>query len=125
MEVDDLFNDSDIRRAAYIDNFKKVSFVNDTNNPSNGNFVKHGDPTSIPGADRSYIPGSKFVSENSQDDLFCTQFENSPEDLVEFWDIPRARDNNPDHIERAVIVSLSSIINQSINQSINTNFLTN
>ena len=109
MEVDDLFNDSDIRRAAYIDNFKKVSFVNDTNNPSNGNFVKNGDPTSIPGADRSYIPGSKFVFENSQNDLSCTQFEESPEVIAEFYDIPMARDNNPDHIKRAVIVSLSFI----------------
>ena len=54
MEVD-LLNDSAVIRAAYIDKFENVSFVNDTNNPSNVNFVKHGDPKSIPGADRSYI----------------------------------------------------------------------
>ena len=48
MEVVDLFNDSAVRRAAYINNFKNVSFVNDTNNPSNCNFVKHGDPKSFP-----------------------------------------------------------------------------
>ena len=84
MEVVDLFNDSAVRRAAYINKFESVSFVNDTNNPSNCNFVKHGDPKSIPGADRSYIAGSKIVFENSQDELLCTQFENSPQVLGEF-----------------------------------------
>ena len=112
MEVVDLFNDSAVRRAAYINKFESVSFVNDTDNPNNKTFVKHGDPISIPGADRSYIDGSEIVLENSQDELLCTQYENSPEDVCEFWNIPRARDNNPDNIERAVIVSLSSIINQ-------------
>ena len=105
MEVD-LFNDSAVTRAAYINKFESVSFFNDTNNPNNDNFVKNGDPISIPGADRSYIDGSEIVLENSQDELKCTQYENSPEDVSEFsnamrtWDIPWARDNNQDNIER-------------------------
>ena len=102
MEVD-LLSDSAVIRAAYIAKFENVSFVNDTNNPSNCNFVKHGDPKSIPGADRSYKAGSEFVFENSQDELLCTQFENSPQDLCEFWEIPRACDNNPDLTYRPTV----------------------
>ena len=105
----DLFNDSAVTRAAYINKFESVSFVNDTNNPNNDNFVKNGDPISIPGADRSYIDGSEIVLENSQDELKCTQYENSP--VCEFWDIPRARDNNPDNIERATDVIFDGITN--------------
>ena len=106
MEEEDLFNDSDIRRSAYINNFTNVSFVNDTNNPRNFNFVKHGDPKSNPGVDRSYIGGPKIVPENSQDDILCTQFENSPQVIGENWEIPMACDKNTDHIERAVIDNL-------------------
>ena len=73
MEVVDFFDDSAVRSAAYIAQFVDVSFDNDTNNPDNHTFVKHGDSKSIIGVDGSYIDGPELVYDNSQTIIYCTQ----------------------------------------------------
>ena len=111
----DLFEDSNVIRAAYITKFDSVLFDNDTNNPHNNTFVKHGVPKSIKGVDRSYIAGSELVYDNSQTIIYCTPDEIFPEvicdcsDELGTWDVPYVRGNSPDQIKRAVIVSLSFI----------------
>ena len=82
--------------------------------------MKHGDSKLIKGVGRSYIDGSLLVYEGSQTFLSCTPDEIYSEvvceceEELETWDIPYAKKHNPDHIERAVIVTLSYIYKLSL-----------
>ena len=51
-------------------------FDNDTSNPKNKIFVKHGNSKLLKGVDRSYIAGSVLVYEDSQTFLNYTLDEN-------------------------------------------------
>ena len=115
MKNDDLFNNYAFQTAVYISKLESGHFDNDANNPNNATFVKHGDSKFKKGVDRSYIDGSEIVQEYSQTFINYTPDENFDEDVCDCleesgtWYVPHARDDNPDQLDRAVIVSLSHI----------------
>ena len=63
----------------YISKVASGYFDNDTSNPNNKTFVKHGDSKLIKGVDRSYIAGSLLVYGDSQTFLNYTPDENYSE----------------------------------------------
>ena len=68
-------------------------YDNDASHPGNTLFIKHGDPKSLKGVDRSTITGSLEVYENSQTFISCTPNDILPEDPCndeseDTWNVP-------------------------------------
>jgi len=87
-------------------------YDNDANHPGNTLFIKPGDPKYLKGVDQSTINGSLEVYESSQTFISCT-----PDDILledpcndkneDTWNVPHSRSDNRDHIESAVLQSIS------------------
>ena len=102
----ELAYDSVLIMAEFIKNLDRGLYDNDASHPGNSLFIRHGDSKLLKGVDPSSIIGTLLVDQNSQTFVACTADEILPEvpsdDEMGTWDIPYARNNSSDHIERAV-----------------------